>query len=525
MGVFMSQGLRRIVALCLCGVVGQATAWAETPPMNAVSSQGLKAYLTPHWAHGLEPVSVTFADRAYINHGLVGAGYLAARTRDFRGETLGSFSSMALRSWGLRQGGGYRGVILTLPDRGPNDVGALVGTTDYANRLHRIELELLPDGKLKLTPKGGLLLKDQRGAVFTGKEPLNHTLMVHGQVYPSPEAIKGRGHISLDSEGLAMLDDGRFYVSDEYMPGIFFFDKAGRQIGLIPPVEAVVPRVAGQVQFSSAKPPETGRRNNQGYEALSLTPDGRYLVAILQSAPLQDSQGETAAARSPTRVLVYDVSKEKTPKAPIGHYVLLLPVYRDDGSGQPANATAAQSEAIALDQDRLLVLARDGLGRGKDNEKGPVFKAVLLVDLSKATNLAGTPYETTTKPVMAEGRLVPQITAAQTEILVNLLNPDQLGRFGIGILPSKTTSRTVPEKLEAMALAPALDPKAPQDWFLLIGSDNDFQTREGRVAGHDFDGSLKNSGPDGENDSLILVYRLTLPGYMGHPLRPKGSRP
>ena len=56
-----------------------------------------------------------------------------------------------------------------------------------------------------------------------------------------------------------------------------------------------------------------------------------------------------------------------------------------------------------------------------------------------------------------------------------------------------------------MALAPALDPKAPDDFFLFIGSDNDFITQRGMMAGKPYaDGSGANV------DSLVLVYRVTL---------------
>lgn len=58
-----------------------------------------------------------------------------------------------------------------------------------------------------------------------------------------------------------------------------------------------------------------------------------------------------------------------------------------------------------------------------------------------------------------------------------------------------------------MALVPAFDPAAPDDWFLFVGNDNDFITTTGFQDGAVYAGSL-------ENDTMVLVYRLTLPGRL-----------
>ncbi|MEO7598477.1 MAG: hypothetical protein ABIV50_06065 [Opitutus sp.] len=59
----------------------------------------------------------------------------------------------------------------------------------------------------------------------------------------------------------------------------------------------------------------------------------------------------------------------------------------DTGSGAP-NKTAAQSEIIALDCTHLLVLARDGNGKGTSTAFGPLFKSVPLVDPAGATDIS-----------------------------------------------------------------------------------------------------------------------------------------
>ncbi|WP_035018160.1 esterase-like activity of phytase family protein [Caulobacter sp. UNC358MFTsu5.1] len=500
--------MRRWILLALAAATLAGAAQAQSP-----------TYLVKHWSQAAGDETVTFQGRTFVNHGLVAVGRLDAATRDFKGDTLGSFSGMALRSWRRLADGTYEGQLLTLPDRGPNGVGSVAGTVDYANRLHAHRLTLA-GGKLTITPTGGFLLKDQTGQPFTGKDPGPNVLTRDGVRYPSPATGEGAGKISLDSEAVAYLPDGAFYVSDEYAAGIYLFDRTGRQIGAIQAPPALLPMRKGQMDFTAESAPTTGRRNNQGLEALAVTPDGKRLVAILQSATMQDTAGSNAATRNNTRVLVYDISKSRTPKAPIGHYVLQLPVVRESGDGQAADVTAAQSEMLALNDHQFLVLARDANGRGKGSTKAPVFKAVLLVDTTGATNLAGGPYEQGVQPVAADGALAAGLRPVRQAELVNLLNPVQLARFGMNLSTAPSDRFSLSEKWEAMALAPALDPAAPNDVFLLVGNDNDFLTAKGQVNGQAFDAGLTNDkgAGEGDNDSVILVYRLTLPaGAPGAP--------
>lgn len=486
---------------------------------SALTSSALaqsQTYTTRHWSDAPGDTTATLNGQAFVNHGLVAVGRLDADTRDFKDETLGSFSGMALdlSSWKRTADGGYTGVLMTLPDRGPNNVGPFAGTTDYANRLHAHRLTL-KGAALTLTPTGGFLLKDATGQPFTGKDPGANVLTRDGVRYPSPASGEGAGHISLDSEAVARLPDGSFYISDEYAAGIYLFDRTGHQIGAIQAPPALLPMTSGQLNFNAEKPPTTGRRNNQGLEALTVSPDGTRLFAILQSATIQDTAGANAATRNNTRVLVYDISKTRTPKAPVGHYVLQLPTVRENGDGKPADVTAAQSEALALNDTQLLVLARDGNGRGKGTTNAAVFKSVLLVDLAGATNLAGTSHDQGVEPVARDGMLVAGIKPVGQVELINLLNPVQLAKFGMNLSVTPSDKYSLSEKWEAMALAPVLDKTAPNDVFLLIGNDNDFEARTGRVNGQAFDASLTDAASGlGGNDSVILVYRLTLPTYV-----------
>ncbi|MES2271857.1 MAG: esterase-like activity of phytase family protein [Pseudomonadota bacterium] len=471
--------------------------------------------------------SVTLGGKTFTNKGLTGAGRLDANALDFRNETLGSFSGMAmnLSTWRRNSNGSYTSSIATLPDRGPFD-----GAIDYRNRVHTHDIAFTPlngtailpqlpssQSQLSITPTGGFTLKDTDGIEMTGRDPGAKTVTRAGIVYPSATDGTAAGHISLDAEAIAFRPDGTFYVSDEYAAGLYYFDATGKQIGAIQTVPALLPRTNGAINFNSTTPGQTGRRNNQGLEAMAITPDNKKLVTILQSATVQDTNGANQQTRSNTRILVYDISANAIPTNPVGHYVLQLPVLNNNGSGGAPDRTAAQSEMLALNDNQFLVLARDSLGRGvaanASTSTTPLFKSVLLVDTTGATNLAGTPYETGTTPIASNGVLIPAIVPVQQVELVNMLNPTQLARVGMNItrLP-RTNATTIGEKWEAMALAPVLEENAPQDFFLFVGNDNDFQGTNIRFNGvSSASGALDGTG---NNDSILLVYRLTLPTYV-----------
>jgi len=495
----------------------------------------------------------------YVNHGLVGVGVVPASARDGRGDTLGSFSSFKVdpATWRMNADGSYAGTLYVLPDRGYN----VAGLVDYAARLQKFELVFTPDygrkpvppTQLSLAFKGTTPFTDFDGHLTTGLDPTSDTL---GGRSPVP-AHKGK--LTVDAEGLALGRDGTFYVSEEYGCTIYHLDPSGKMLGLITPVAALLPKFTEASGFKGfttdhgAKHAEVGgRRPNQGLEGLDITPDGRYLVAMLQSATIQDTIGDKDFNRAYARLFVYDISQEATPTKPIEHYLVELPVVDGKGAGGPPDKTAAQSELVALSKDTFLVLVRDSNGNGSGRAdyhagatkngfaKHPhIYKNVTLVSTVGATNLAGTKYETSYAPavqgdVLAARPLrlgpVAGFVPAQTTDFVNLLNVGQLGRFGLnlnvigasGAAAAKAAGHDVKamdenslsEKWEALTLVPCLDQAQPDDFFLLVGNDNDFITHDGMMVGKAYDGIITKPGDETvENHNRILVYRLTLPGY------------
>lgn len=499
------------------------------------------AYTAPNFVSTLDPVSVSLNGSTFVNQGLVGTVRLPANLHDFNGETLGSFSGMSidLASWRRAANGSYSTTLFTLPDRGPNNIGGLT-TTNYAARLNRFTFTLNPyTGTTALasnvqqgtlTPSGGVLLRDTTGQVFTGRDPQSGTVVRDGITYPTPPSTEvGAGKIALDAEAVTFLRDGSFYVSDEYQAAILYFDASGKQIGAIQANPDLLPRVNGQINFNGTNDAPliagtTGRRSNQGLEGLSVSPDGKRLFAVLQSATIQDNPTNVAVRRNNTRVLVYDIGANRTPTAPVAEYVLQLPVFNNSATGTGnATATAAQSEVLALNNTQFLVLSRDGNGRGTNGNANQIaFKSVLLVDVTGATNIAGTSYSNGTTPISTSaasngsGALVAGIVPVQQVELVNMLNTAQLAKFGVNTKTNPSVQYTLSEKWEAMGLAPVLDESKPHDFFLLIGNDNDFVSDDIDAAGITNANAALNSATAGvgNNDNVIMVYRLTLPTYI-----------
>ena len=509
--------------------------------------------------------TVSFNGASYLNKGLVGVGSFSSSTIDGIGDTLGSFSSFKVdtNTWRKNADGSYAGSLYTLPDRGYN----VAGLIDYAARIQKFDLAFTPDyttntvgqTQLTLTFKGTTKITDFNGNATTALNPTGTTLS--GFTNVPTASVGGITKFTVDGEGLAIRADGSFYISDEYGASIYHVSKTGQMQGVITPVQALIPKFSSLTytgftteSAAIATGVQTGgRRDNQGMEAVDITPDGKFLVSMLQSATRQDTIDNQDYNRSYTRLFVYDITKTGTPTSPVGHYLVELPTFSSKGIGAAANKTAAQSEIVALSSTTFMVLTRDGNGNGAGNA-GPkatstgvgyadnplVFKSIALVSTANATNLAGTIYETGYTPTVTgtAGTLAPiaGIVAATTTDFVNLLNVNQLARFGLnmntvstlgaaslavtpGVTVTPQNVNSLSEKWEALSVVPCLDAANPNDYFLLVGNDNDFITSTGTMLGQSYNGVVTPTSGSGssetvENKNRILVYRVTLPGFV-----------
>jgi hypothetical protein len=138
-----------------------------------------------------------------------------------------------------------------------------------------------PDGN----PTTGLDADATGNASYPGFPPLPAATYI-GDGFGGPG--KGGKRISIDAEGLVLARDGGYWVSDEYGPYVYKFSASGRMELAIQPPQAYLPRRNNTLSFSAASPPlydpaevpipedtDSGRDNNQGFEGLTVSPDGK----------------------------------------------------------------------------------------------------------------------------------------------------------------------------------------------------------------------------------------------------------
>ncbi|MFM2196989.1 MAG: Trifunctional nucleotide phosphoesterase protein YfkN precursor [Verrucomicrobiota bacterium] len=504
-------------------VNGDETAFTYALPGSGPSAAGTSAtYPTRNTA---DPVGASLGGVRVVNEGLVGVGRLSGDSLDQFGETQGAASGLFITDWAW-DGDKFNGTFNVLPDRGFNS-GAIF--SNYAARLHRVTFNFTPyygsapvaQGQIDPTYESSTKFTYQDGATvkFTTGLDVTGTGSLFGQSVGVATAANGPGGtqeslLSFDAEAVHLFDDGSGYVSDEYGTYIARFNAAKRITGITQlPVSARPHNPTGTSNFSSTATPANGRRQNQGLEGMSVSPNGTRLFALMQSALVQDTDGTNQQTRNNTRLFVYNVAgANRENPVLIGEYVVKLPQFHSTGSGAAVNRTAAQSEIVALSGTSFLMLPRDGNGLGTGSTSPIVFKSVQLVDFASATNILGT-YDAEGDAVSPSGILADGVHAAASAEIINMIEPTDLAKFGLNANTNPSNSNTINEKMEGMALVPDLSTPQRNDFFLFIANDNDFQSSNVKMI--DATGNLVSYG-DGRsnagitNDAMFYAYRVTI---------------
>lgn len=305
--------------------------------------------------------------------------------------------------------------------------------------------------------------------------------------------------MSLDAEGLALSGDGGFWISDEYGPYVYKFNGKGHLEKAIQPPSAFLPRRNNTLSFNSDTPPiyapdqepnpvdtETGRQNNQGFEGLTISADGKTLYTLIQSALEQEGGTKKRYAQN-ARLLAYDISGP-TPKY-IHEWVVTLPKFDDytETDDSKAHKTAAQSEIHQMPSGDFLVMARDSnFGRGQDNTRSVYRHAdVFSLKNSSITDIKGKSNYDSAKGAIAssKGVLSSNITAAEYCTFLDFNVNSELAKFGLHN-GGPSDAHLLNEKWESLAFLPANperghEKKGENEYFLLSLSDNDFITQDG----------------------------------------------
>ena len=271
-------------------------------------------------------------------------------------------------------------IFYTVTDRGPNikckDAGNVFGIEDFCPvdgdkifpqpaftpTIYKLQLGKNSKGVYAYKVLEEIPLKNASGINITG---LTNGL----DVTDTEVSIGANGeHIAFDNEGLdtealVRLNDGTFWLADEYGPSLIHVAADGQII------KRVVPETVA-ADLSDADYPVSGflpdilkmRKLNRGIESLALSPDESYLYFSMQSPLANPDKGAYSSSRY---VRLFKLALTNGDIASIeGEYVYRLDTadsfVDEKGSGDSGKKQkdVKISEMLAVGEDDLIVLER-----------------------------------------------------------------------------------------------------------------------------------------------------------------------
>ena len=242
-----------------------------------------------------------------------------------------------------------------------------------------------------------------------------------------------------DTEGIAATSDGGFWIGDEFGPSLVQVDGEGRILARILPEG--VDLAGAPYPVRHALPAIAARRHlNRGFEALALSPDGKWLFLAFQS-PL--AHPDEAAHKKARHVRLWRLDAATLAVAAQYLYPLDPPeaFRRDLAIGPVDRSDIKVSELAWVGEDELLVLERV-------SHSSKIYR----VRLDGETALPGPHLDLRTRPTLEE------LSAA------NRLS--HLKALGKRLVFDSDDAEQVPPDLEGMVVL------SPTE--LLLVNDNDF---------------------------------------------------
>ena len=273
-----------------------------------------------------------------------------------------------------------------LTDRGPNaDFDGIAGkgkqflVPNYTPSIGLFELQA--DSKIIKVKE--IILKDKNGIPISGlpnPKAFGGTNEVPYDVHGQPITVNPQLPFDavsnpiktdidgLDPEGLAALQDGSFWVSDEYGPHLVHYDAKGVEMERI---NAFANDERNNVMIEGKPillPTEfSKRRANRGMEALTITPDQTTLVGIMESS--MDNPDKSGRLSSLVRMVTINLVSGQ-----IAQYL-----YRLD------NAAHVTSGIVALNDHEFYLIEHDRKFPLQDKS---AQKLIYKVDITHATDIA-----------------------------------------------------------------------------------------------------------------------------------------
>ena len=342
---------------------------------------------------------------------------------------------------------GHDNVFLAVPDRGPFD-----GRTDvpYLDRFHFLHITVdtgRPFPNIETLLLDTRFLKNEHGDNFVGDSSAFDTSNLLAT-------------LRFDPEGVAVSGDGNFFVSDEYGPYVFKFNRQGHLLHRLPvPAKFLIATPSGDVDTDGNSLElypvnnTSGRQANRGMEGLAITPDGRTLVGIMQNALIQDNGLNSATPPGRrgvnNRILTIDTHTGVTREY----------VYPVDAINQGRGV----NEILAINDHEFLVLERDNrtlVPTPPNAAQMPNLKRLYKIDLAKPglTDVSGVASLPATAAEL--GTIVPVSKTLVLELLDSAYKVDA----------TRTIKDVIAEKIEGIAWGPDL----PDGRHVLyVMSDND----------------------------------------------------
>lgn len=456
--------------------------------------------------------AVLAAPAAHAGVDLIAIGSLDAGVADLSAATAAPLENGVPGNLfgGIGSGIAYAGcnTLLAVPDRGPNAVpyDAIVSdTASYIPRFHTLHMDLVPAAsgaslpyELQLTLAATTLMHAAQPLVYgdgalaglPGGAPalnaIDHTRYFSGRAdnfdatRPSTNPLDAR----LDPESIRVSNDGAsVFISDEYGPYVYRFNRKTGQRTLVVPVPASFAvdslsavgddEISGNIE---------GRVANKGMEGLAISPDGTTLYGAMQSPLLQD--GGTSAAY--TRILKVDLVTGASAQ-------FAYPLTNIGTESKPKYPTI--SDIVAINSHAFLVDERDGKGLGDDSKAA--YKRLYRIDLAGAEDVGA-----------LSGAAALGAAAVAKQPFLDIVAALAAHGFAAGDIPAK---------LEGLAFGPDVDVDGVRKHTLLVSNDNDFLATV-----------IDGTHPAGiDNPNRVFVFAAgdeDLPGYQPQQLAPKACK-
>jgi hypothetical protein len=183
----------------------------------------------------------------------------------------------------------------------------------------------------------------------------------------------------IDPEGLTVMPDGTFWIAEEYEPALLHFNQQG----------ILIEKISPYTQMRKLPQVLKNRKKNRGFEGITHTPDGKKIVAIMQST-LHNPERTVQEHSRLCRLITYEPVS-----GTIQQFAYML-----------EEPMLSCSEITFINNKEFLLIERDG-----KPAKEAHYKRVYKIDLSNATDLSDP--DDNPQGLLFEGKTLEQLSARE----------------------------------------------------------------------------------------------------------------